>query len=128
MVSVDLYERDVNTIVEDAIMCGKSGSAISSVPPLHATPAAFISHSNNRNSAVQLRRSMAKVNPTYVMGGCGGSLQPDAAFKESLMEGGSRSSQWTFLYQGKDGATAENFYDCKLALTLMIRLRNISPF
>ena len=111
MVSVDLYEEDVSTIVEDAMTCGKSGGVVTSVPILHATPAAFIAHSNNRNSGFQLSKSFEFVNPTYASGTCVSSLVPSAAHRASMLPGGSLSSQWTFLYQGLNNATAANFYD-----------------
>lgn len=114
MMSVNLYEEDVSTIVEDAMMCGKAGGVITSVPVLHATPGAFVSHSNNRRNGAQLQASFMDVNPTLTAGACAGSTQPSEEMKKAMMDGGSLSSQWTFLYQGKDGSTAENFYDGKL--------------
>jgi len=111
MVSVDLYEEKVSTIIEDAMTCGKAGGVVTSVPILHATPAAFVSHSNNRNNAFQLQESFKAVNPTFASGTCATSLQPSVAHRNSMLPGGSLSSQWTFLYQGKDNATAANFYD-----------------
>jgi alkaline phosphatase len=111
MLSVNLYEEDASTIVEDAMMCGKAGGVVTSVPVLHATPAAFVSHSNNRKNAAQLKASFKDVNPTLTMGACNGGTQPSEAHKESMLDGGALSSSWTFLYQGKGNATADNFYD-----------------
>lgn len=119
MVSVDLYEEKVSTLVEDAMMCGKAGGVVTSVPVLHATPGAFVAHSNSRSNSQQLQRSFAAVNPTLAMGVCQGSLQPSESWKNSLLGNSSLSSQWTFLRQGRIGrtemlgATAENFYDRK---------------
>jgi alkaline phosphatase len=110
MISVDLYEEDVSTIVEDAMTCGKSGGVVSSVPILHATPAAFVSHSNNRNSGVQLSKSLESVNPNYVSGNCAGSLTP-AMTHRTKMFNGSLASEWTFLFQGRNNVSAANFYD-----------------
>jgi alkaline phosphatase len=112
MVSVDLYEEDVSTIVEDAMTCGKSGGVVTSVPILHATPAAFVSHSNNRNSGFQLGKSFENVNPTYASGTCAASgTVPAVSHRTAMLPGGPLSSQWTFLYQGINNSTAENFYD-----------------
>lgn len=44
MMGVDLYERPLRSILQDAMACDKSGGVMSSVPILHATPAAFITH------------------------------------------------------------------------------------
>jgi alkaline phosphatase len=66
MISVDLYEEPVSTLVEDALYCGKAGGVVTSVPVFHATPAAFITHSNNRNAVDILRRNFLAVNPTFV--------------------------------------------------------------
>ena len=64
MLSVDLYEEVVSTLVEDAMYCSKAGGVVSSVPMFHATPGAFITHSNSRNSREILRRNFLAVNPT----------------------------------------------------------------
>jgi alkaline phosphatase len=64
MLSVDLYEESVSTLVEDAMICSKAGGVVSSVPMFHATPGAFITHSNSRGAVDQLRRSFVAVNPT----------------------------------------------------------------
>ena len=64
MLSVDLYEESVSTLVEDAMFCSKAGGVVSSVPIFHATPGAFITHSNNRNGIEILRRNFLAVNPT----------------------------------------------------------------
>ena len=64
MLSVDLYEESVSTLVEDALFCSKAGGVVSSVPMFHATPGAFITHSNSRNAREILRRNFLQVNPT----------------------------------------------------------------
>ena len=100
MMSVDLYEEDVSTIIEDAMKCGKAGGVVSSVPLLHATPGAFIVHSNNRNNGTQMRRSLEFVNPTYVSGACAGSsYHPGESFLDKMRPGGSLSNQWTLIEQ-----------------------------
>lgn len=101
MMSQTLYEEDVSTLVEDAMMCGKAGGVVSSVPVFHATPGAFITHTNNRNDRDSLRRSFERVNPTFVSGVCGGDYYP---FPETLesMRTGARSSQWTLLEQNEN--------------------------
>lgn len=109
MMSLDLYEEQVSTIIEDAMMCGKSGGVVSSVPVLHATPGAFITHSNNRNNGPQMQRNMRALNPTYVSGTCSGINAPSEAHKLEMING-SMSNQWTFLNQ-KKGVSAANFYD-----------------
>ena len=48
--STDLYENDVPTLVEEAMKCGKAAGVMSSVPTLHATPGAFITHSATRRT------------------------------------------------------------------------------
>ena len=112
MISMDLYEEDVSTIIEDAMTCGKSGGVVTSVPILHATPAAFVSHTNNRNSGFQLGKSFENVNPTYASGTCPASGTTVArSHRTAMLPGGPLSSQWTFLYQGLNNATASNFYD-----------------
>lgn len=64
MLSVDLYEESVSTLVEDAMFCSKAGGVVSSVPIFHATPGAFITHSNSRGAFDTLRRNFLAVNPT----------------------------------------------------------------
>jgi hypothetical protein len=101
MMSVNLYEEDVSTLVEDAMMCGMAGGVVTSVPMLHATPGAFVSHTNNRSNRDSLRRSFERVNPTMASGVCGGRYYP---FPETLqsMRNGTLSSQWTLLEQQGD--------------------------
>jgi alkaline phosphatase len=98
MLSQNLYEEDVSTLVEDAMYCGKAGGVVTSVPMFHATPGAFIIHSNSRSDRDQLRRSFEKVNPTFVSGVCGGDYYPYPETLES-MRSGALSSQWTLLEQ-----------------------------
>lgn len=98
MMSVDLYEEKVSTIVEDAMLCGKAGGVVSSVPMFHATPGAFITHANSRSDREALRDGFKQVNPTMASGVCGGRYYPDEEMLES-MKSGALSSQWTFLAQ-----------------------------
>jgi alkaline phosphatase len=108
MLSLDLYEQQVSTILEDAIRCGKAGGVVTSVPILHATPAAFMSHSNNRLNRDQIRQGFRSVNPTIVSGVCYSRYYPFPQDLES-MQTGALSSQWTFLHQ-QEGVLAEDFY------------------
>jgi alkaline phosphatase len=108
MLSLNLYEEKVSTLVEDAMMCGKAGGVVTSVPMLHATPGAFVVHSNNRSNRDQLRRSFMEVNPTFSSGVCGGRYYPTEEALES-MRTGALSSQWTFLEQ-MEGISADDFY------------------
>lgn len=101
MIGMDLYEEEVSTLVEDAMKCGKAGGVVTSVQMFHASPAAFILHTNNRSNREQLRRSFTKVNPTMVNGVCGGRYYPDEDALNS-MRSGALSSQWTFLEQSTD--------------------------
>ena len=110
MLSVDLYEEKASTLVEDALMCGKSGGVISSVPVLHATPAAFVTHSNYRKNGPQMQRTLKTTNPTLVVGGCASRYQPSEEHKDLMRDGGSLESQWTILEQSSD-VLATNFYD-----------------
>ena len=61
MMSVNLYEEDLSTIVEDAMKCGKAAGVVSSVPVLHATPGSFVVHSNYRKNGEQMQKSFEKV-------------------------------------------------------------------
>jgi alkaline phosphatase len=101
MLSQTLYEEKVSTLVEDAAMCGKAGGVVSTVPMFHATPAAFIIHSNNRSKRAQLRRSFLEGNPTMVSGTCGGDYYPAQGTLTS-MTNGTLSAEWTFLAQSED--------------------------
>lgn len=68
-------------MVEKAMLCGKSGGTITSVPMLHATPAAFISHSNHRNNGPQMQRTMMEVvNPSFAAGACVSRNYPGGRF------------------------------------------------
>lgn len=99
--SQNLYEQDVPTILEEARICGKAGGVVSSVPMFHATPGAFILHSNSRNNRDQLRTSWIRSDPTVVIAPCGGEYYP---YPEQLQEmiNGTLSSKWTFLFQNED--------------------------
>jgi alkaline phosphatase len=101
MLSQTLYEEKVSTLVEDAIMCGKAGGVVSTVPMFHATPAAFILHTNNRSNRDQLRRSFLEGNPSMVSGACGGEYYPADDTLQSMKDG-PLSSEWTFLEQSSD--------------------------
>ncbi len=109
MMSVNLYEEDLSTIVEDAMKCGKAAGVISSVPVLHATPGSFVVHSNYRKNGPQMQRSFENVNPTYAAGGCASRYQPSEAHKDKMREGGSLSHQWTLIEQSPD-IPAADFY------------------
>lgn len=98
MISVDLYEEEVSTLVEDAMRCGKAGGVVTSVPVFHATPGAFILHTNNRNRRAALQRSFLQVNPTYANGVCGGNYHPTFETLES-MRTGALKKKWTLLEQ-----------------------------
>ena len=99
--SQNLYEREVETIIEEAMKCGLAGGVVTTVPMFHATPGAFIIHSNNRSNRDQLRTSWKAVNPTLVMGVCGGRYYPYPEDLQSMMNG-TMSSQWTLLTQNND--------------------------
>ena len=120
MLSVDLYEEPVRTIVEDAMRCGMSGGVVSSKPILHATPAAFISHSNNRQQRDQLRRSFREVNPTFASGTCAREYYP---FPEDLqsIRNGSLSSSWT-LFEQKPSVMAEVCLILDVSIWLLLLL------
>ena len=62
MMSVNLYEEDMSTIVEDAMKCGKAAGVVSSVPVLHATPGSFVVHSNYRKNGEQMQKSFENVS------------------------------------------------------------------
>mmetsp|Transcript_25312 Transcript_25312/g.31922 ORF Transcript_25312/g.31922 Transcript_25312/m.31922 type:complete len:683 (+) Transcript_25312:98-2146(+) len=109
MMSVNLYEEDLSTIVEDAMKCGKAAGVVSSVPVLHATPGSFVVHSNYRKNGEQMQKSFEKVNPTYAAGGCASRYQPSEEHKDKMREGGSLSHQWTLIEQSPD-VMAADFY------------------
>jgi Alkaline phosphatase len=105
MQSVNLYEEDISTIVEDAMKCGKAAGVVSSKPILHATPGTFISHSNNRKNVDQMRRSFRQVSPTLAIGTCAGKMYPFPDDLES-MRNGKLSSSWA-LFEQKPTVMAE---------------------
>jgi alkaline phosphatase len=111
MMSQNLYEEDVSTLVEDAMYCGKAGGVVSSVPMFHATPGAFIIHTNFRSDRDSLRRSFERVNPTMASGACGGRYYP---YPETLqsMRNGTLSSSWTFLEQNADVSAEVRTHIC----------------
>ena len=53
-IGVDIFEQAVETLAEKAMKEGKSAGVVSSVPFNHATPAAAISHVNQRNKTTEL--------------------------------------------------------------------------
>ena len=108
MMGVNLYEEKVSTLVEDAMMCGKAGGVISSVPVLHATPGAFVTHSNYRKNTLQLQNGFKEVNPTFAAGGCISRYQPSDEHKQMMIDG-ALSNEWTFLATNPN-ITAEDFY------------------
>ncbi len=110
MMSVNLYEEDVSTIVEDAIKCGKAAGVISSVPVLHATPGSFVTHSNYRKNGPQMQRSFENINPTYAAGGCASRYQPSEAHKDKMRPGGSLSEMWTLIEQSPNVTAAVSVY------------------
>eukprot|EP00967_Tisochrysis_lutea_P144219 scaffold269003_cov30-Tisochrysis_lutea.AAC.3 len=112
---VDIYETPVRTIVEEAIHCGMHAGVVSSVPMLHATPAAFISHSNHRYNGPQMQRTMMDtVDPTMAIGNCnsryypGGKLgvEHDVDYQARIANG--YYGMWTVLKNevGKSAADA----------------------
>lgn len=111
MMSLDLYEEKVSTLVEDAMMCGKAGGVVTSVPVFHATPGSFIIHTNSRSDRNALRKSFLETNPTYVNGVCGGRYYPEEETLES-MRTGALSSQWTLLEQ-QEGVLAAVRKTCR---------------
>lgn len=107
MMSVDLYEEKVSTLVEDAMFCGKAGGVVTSVQMLHATPGAFISHANYRKARKTLQHQFTHVNPTMASGVCSGGYWPESSFES--MKSGKMSSEWTVLTQDENITSAE-FY------------------
>jgi alkaline phosphatase len=92
MMSQNLYEEDVSTRVEDAMLCGKAGGVVSSVPMFHATPGAFVTHTNYMSDRDSLRRSFERVNPTMASRTCGGSYYPYPETRQSMRNGTLSSS------------------------------------
>ena len=104
MVGVDLYEQPVTTILEEALDCGKAAGVVTSVPILHATPAAFLTHGNNRNDRNQVRSNFYKTAPSFVSGICTSNFYPDPNEIDLLC-----SNKWAFLRQHPN-ITAQQFY------------------
>jgi alkaline phosphatase len=100
MMSLDLYEEKVSTLVEDAQFCGKAGGSMSSVTILHATPGAFIAHAASRRDTETLQKSFQEVNPTFASGACAGDDWPQSSYES--MVSGAMSSEWTVLTQSPD--------------------------
>lgn len=104
MLSVDLYEGKLSTIVEEAMKCDIAGGVVTSVSVLHATPGAFIAHSNDRRKRFQLRRSFLEVNPSFASGACSENLYPMHDLES--MRNGPLSATWT-LFEQKPTVMAE---------------------
>ena len=109
MMSVDLYEESVSTLVEDAQFCGKAGGSMSSVTILHATPGAFIAHAASRRDTETLQHSFQQVNPTFASGGCAGEDWPKSSYES--MVSGAMSSEWTVLTQSPDVMAEVRMFD-----------------
>lgn len=101
MLSVNLYEEEISTIAEDAMKCGKAAGVVSSKPILHATPGAFICHSNHRLDSKQMWRSFRDVNPTFASGTCARDLYPAPDDIQSMRDG-PLSRTWTLFEQTPD--------------------------
>jgi alkaline phosphatase len=104
MMSTNLYEEKMSTIVEDAMMCGKAGGVVTTVQMLHATPGAFVAHANNRRATTTLQKSFVNVNPTLASGVCSGGYYPKSSIDS--MRSGAMSSEWTVLQQ-QEGVMAK---------------------
>lgn len=100
MMSQNLYEEKVSTLVEDAMFCDKAGGVVTSVTMLHATPGSFVAHSNNRRDTTTLQKSFVDVNPTLASGVCNGNYWPKSSYES--MVSGPMSSEWTVLAQNED--------------------------
>ena len=92
MMSVDLYEDAVPTLLEEAMKCGKAGGVVSSVPVIHATPGAFITHSAYRKDNL-MNVVTNEIDPTLIMGGCVSRYQPTQGHKDRLAANGGYFSQ-----------------------------------
>jgi len=105
MQSVDMYERPVTTLVENALMCGKAAGVMSTVPILHATPGAFVTHSNYRKNGPQMARTFIDTNPTVAIGTCASRYYP----KEYIpgMKAGTYG-KWTVIEQSEGVSGAES--------------------
>jgi alkaline phosphatase len=55
--SRNLYEREIETILEEATKCGMAGGVVASVPM-------FIIHSNDQSNRDQLQTNWKKTNPS----------------------------------------------------------------
>lgn len=114
MISQNLYEEDVPTIIEEAMLCDKAGGVVTTVPMLHATPAAFVTHTNSRGNRNELQRGFLNVNPTMASGVCARELYPSRfldkyrcgslfqrlnVFNHGKGRCGALSRQWTVLTQ-----------------------------
>ncbi|KAL3775325.1 hypothetical protein HJC23_003146 [Cyclotella cryptica] len=109
MMGVDLYEQPLRSILQEAMTCDKAGGVMTSVPILHATPAAFITHTNNRNNGHQLQDGYRETKPTFALGTCASRYQPSDDLKQAMEPGGHLSSEFTFLHQDP-AVLAEDFF------------------
>lgn len=116
--SQNLYEREVETILEEATKCGMAGGVVTSVPMFHATPGAFIIHSNNRSNRDQLQTNWKKTNPSLVMGVCASRYYPYPEDLQSMMNG-TLANQWTLLVQNNDTLA-------KVSKEIIVHYRSIS--
>ena len=82
---------------------------MTSVPMLHATPAAFITHANHRKDGEALQKGFLEVLPTAAVGTCADIYYPP---EETIatMRNGSLSSMYS-VFEQKRGQMAENFYN-----------------
>lgn len=92
--ATNLYEEEVPTLVEEAMICKKAGATLTSVPMFHATPGAFITHTNDRNNRNQLRDSWRKVRPTLSAGVCAEALYPYEADRLNVSK---VTIEWPFI-------------------------------
>lgn len=82
---------------------------MSSVPILHATPGAFVTHTNYRKNKHHLQDGFREAEPTWAMGTCASRYQPSEELKQSMIDGALKD-KYTFLHQDP-AVLAENFYD-----------------
>merc|ERR1719242_1426437 len=109
MMGVNLYEEKVSLIIEDAQICGKAGGIISSVPMLHATPAAFVTHTNYRKNGRQMQQTWMKTSAHWNAGHCASRYYPAESDRMKMEKGGHLSKTWTALYAQMNGTKAKKF-------------------
>ena len=69
MLALDTLERPLETILEAAKKIGKATGIISTSSVTHATPAAFVSHSDSRAKEFDIAEQFIEVQPDVVIGG-----------------------------------------------------------